>query len=97
MGDFLESGFLSAQQAGLVRQAVQDLLPVLRADAVPLVDAWGHSEHCLNSALGRRDGRVYEALWESAQANVNPMNKEEVSPAFHESLLPMRSPAQSKL
>lgn len=31
---------------------------VLRADAVPLVDAWGHSDHCLNSALGRRDGRV---------------------------------------
>ena len=33
-------------------------LKVLRPDAVSLVDAWGHSDHCLNSALGRRDGRV---------------------------------------
>ncbi|CAK9057637.1 A chain [Durusdinium trenchii] len=77
LGDFLQSGFLTAQQGGLLRQAVRDLLPVLRADAVPLVDAWGHSDHCLNSALGRRDGRVYEALWDSVQPEVNPMNKDE--------------------
>jgi len=91
LGDFLESGFLTVQQAGLLRDEVNNLFPVLRPDAVSLVDAWGHSDHCLNSALGRRDGRVYEALWESAQPKANPMNKEEVSPAFHESLLPMRA------
>eukprot|EP00434_Breviolum_minutum_P039161 symbB.v1.2.034764.t2/scaffold4548.1/size38217/1 len=91
LGDFLESGFLTVQQAGLLRDEVNNLFPVLRPDAVSLVDAWGHSDHCLNSALGRRDGRVYEALWESAQPKTNPMNKEEVSPAFHESLLPMRA------
>ncbi|CAE7709557.1 Acox2, partial [Symbiodinium necroappetens] len=90
VGDFLQSGYLTAQQAGLLRSAVRRLLPVLRVDAIPLVDAWGHSDHSLNSALGRRDGRVYEALWESAQAKMNPMNTEEVTPAFRESIYPWR-------
>ncbi|CAE7824648.1 ACOX1 [Symbiodinium sp. CCMP2592] len=90
IGDFLQSGYLTAQQAGLLRSAVRRLLPVLRADAVPLVDAWAHSDHSLNSALGRHDGRVYEALWESAQPKVNPMNTEEVTPAFQESIYPWR-------
>ncbi len=28
------------------------------------VDSFNHSDHMLNSALGRSDGRVYEALYE---------------------------------
>jgi len=90
LGDFLEGGYLDRKQAGLLRQAVRDLLPILRADAVPLVDAWGHSDHALNSALGRWDGKVYDALLASAQQEFNPMNRSEVDPAFEESLKPMR-------
>jgi len=90
MGEFLEGGYIDAMQAGLVRQAVRELLPILRADAIPLVDAWGHSDHALNSALGRWDGQVYDALLASAQPDSNPMNRDEVSPAFEESLKPMR-------
>jgi len=90
LGDFLEGGHLDATQAGLLRQAVRNMLPTIRADAVPLVDAWGHSDHALNSALGRWDGEVYQALFASAQADSNPMNREDVTPAFEESLKPMR-------
>lgn len=90
LGEFLEGGFLNPMQAGLLRQAVRDLLPVLRADAVPLVDAWGHSDHALNSALGRRDGQVYDALLASVQPDMNPMNRDLITPAFEESLKPMR-------
>jgi len=90
LGEFLEGGYLDARQAGLLRQAVRELLPVIRADAIPLVDAWGHSDHSLNSALGRRDGNVYEALLATAQPETNPMNRDEVTPAFEESLKPMR-------
>jgi acyl-CoA oxidase len=90
MGEFLEAGFLDPLQAGLLRQAVRDLLPVLRADAVPLVDAWGHSDHALNSALGRWDGQVYDALLASAQPELNPMNRDLITPAFEESIKPMR-------
>lgn len=90
MGDFLEGGYLDVTQAGLARQAVRELLPVIRADAVPLVDAWGHSDHSLNSALGRQDGQVYDALLASVLPESNPMNRDEVTPAFMESLKPMR-------
>jgi len=90
MGEFLESGFLSCTQCGLLRHAVSGQLVAVRADAVPLVDAWDHSDKALRSAIGRYDGRVYEALLASAQANVNPMNREVVDSAFLESLKPMR-------
>jgi len=95
LGDFMESGYMDAVQAGLLRQAVRQQLGVVRQDAVPLVDAWGHSDHALRSALGRYDGRVYEALLASAQPSVNPMNRDVVDGAFEESLKPMRR--QSKL
>ena len=36
------------------------LLQTVRADAVAQVDAFNLSDHFLNSALGRHDGRVYE-------------------------------------
>ena len=89
-GEFFESGFLNADQAQFVRQAVRQCLQSVRPNAVSLVDAWGHSDHMLHSALGRRDGRVYEALWKSAQGDINPMNRDLVDPVFEESLLPMR-------
>lgn len=90
ISDFLESGYFDATQAGLLRRALRQQLGVVRRDAVPLVDAWGHSDHALRSALGRYDGRVYEALLASAQADVNPMNRDVVDRVFEESLKPMR-------
>jgi len=90
MGDFLESGFLGSTQCGLLRQAVSGQLVAVRTDAVPLVDAWDHSDKALRSAIGKYDGRVYEALFASAQASVNHMNREVVDSAFLESLKPMR-------
>ena len=56
----------------LLRQAIEHLLVVLRPDAVPLVDAFDFPDFVLNSTLGRYDGQVYSALWESAQEN--PLN-----------------------
>ena len=39
---------------------------MLRPNVVPLVDAFDMPDHALRSALGRFDGNVYEALYESA-------------------------------
>jgi acyl-CoA oxidase len=90
-GEFFESGFLAhPEQAQFVREGVRRRLQSVRPNAVALVDGWGHSDHMLHSALGRRDGKVYEALWRSAQSDVNPMNRDAVDPVFEESLLPMR-------
>jgi acyl-CoA oxidase len=87
LGEFYESGYLAdGGQAEMVREGVRRALRELRPDAVPLCDAWGHTDHSLNSVLGRRDGQVYDALFASAQAAVNPMNEAEVDKAFEESI-----------
>lgn len=54
------------------RQAISDLSHNL----IPLTDAFGYTDRQLNTALGRGDGRAYEALWEAAQKN--PINCDEV-------------------
>lgn len=90
LGDFLEGGYLDSAQAGMLREAMRDQLAIVRKDAVPLCDAWNHSDHALQSVLGRYDGQVYEALFASAQPAVNPMNYAVIDPAFEESLKPMR-------
>ena len=59
MGDFLESGFLTPQQADFARQQHQQLLKELRPEAVALVDAFAISDYELDSALGKQDGDVY--------------------------------------
>jgi hypothetical protein len=64
----LESGYVTGTQAGLVRAAVRALLAEVRPDAVALVDAWNFSDHVLGSALGRRDGNVYQALFDWVRA-----------------------------
>ena len=74
LAEFLEHGHLSQAQATLLRQQVRSLLQELRPQAVALVDAWGIADCELNSALGRHDGRVYEALMASAQKE--PLNTE---------------------
>ena len=72
LAEFLEHGFLTKAQATLLRKQVRELLASLRPQAVALVDAWGIDDWELNSALGKRDGNVYEALMESAQKE--PLN-----------------------
>jgi acyl-CoA oxidase len=66
LADFLESGYFSPQVAAAVRSRVRELLGELRPDAVALVEAFAHSDFTLNSAIGRADGNVYEALMASA-------------------------------
>ena len=75
MGSFLAIGHLSKAQAKWIKNLVRSSLSLVRPDAVALVDAFNHPDFLLNSALGRRDGNVYEALYEKAKAcptNVNP-------------------------
>ena len=91
MGEFFESGYLtSTVQAEWIRRGVGNCLKKIRPNAVALVDAWGHTDFCLNSTLGRYDGQYIDALWESAQGNVNPMNNDVVDPVFLESIKGMR-------
>jgi acyl-CoA oxidase len=76
-GEFVESGYLTGEHLGMLRQQIRALLGKLRVNAVSLVDAMNFSDRELGSALGRYDGRVYETLYEWAQQE--PLNRADVS------------------
>lgn len=59
--------------------ALLALLSALRPHAVKLVDAWAVPDWLLDSALGRYDGRVYEALFDMAHRR-NPLNRTTFNP-----------------
>ena len=60
----LQDGYLSSQQAAMLQSSVLDLLKELRPNAVAIVDAFDFPDAVLDSALGRWDGQVYEALYD---------------------------------
>jgi hypothetical protein len=49
-----------------VREACADIMAALRPDAVALVDAFDIPDNVLNSTIGRKDGNVYEAIFNAA-------------------------------
>eukprot|EP00898_Chlorokybus_atmophyticus_P005642 jgi/Chlat1/6079/Chrsp4S06218 len=95
MGDYLEEGFFTPQQARGVRRQVRALLMEIRPEAVALVDGFGISDYALNSALGRSDGRVYEALYQSALAE--PLNAKDVVPSYDTHIKPILTRGAAKL
>jgi len=89
-GEFMESGAIAPSDMPLVRATVKALLLELRPHAVALVDGFNFSDRTLNSALGRFDGKVYEALFETTK--LDPVNKvaDGGAVALRELLLPIR-------
>ena len=63
----LDAKAACAAQLAAAREALEATLSELRPDVVALVDAFDQSDYQLDSAIGRADGQVYEALWEHAQ------------------------------
>eukprot|EP00049_Salpingoeca_infusionum_P002011 m.52896 g.52896 ORF g.52896 m.52896 type:complete len:76 (-) comp11340_c0_seq6:180-407(-) len=63
------------------------MLEQIRPNAVALVDAFDLTDHVLNSALGRKDGKVYEALYDMAHRE--PLNQAEVAEGFKKHLQPL--------
>lgn len=78
--ELLESGYLSAEQLGMLRTQVRCLLVKVRPNALALVDAFNFSDQYLNSCIGRYDGRIYDALYERAKAD--PLNHQPVVSPF---------------
>lgn len=46
----------------LLQQGVLELLPLVKTDAIPLVDAIAPPDFVLNSPLGMSDGEVYKHM-----------------------------------
>ena len=59
---FAEDGFLSLAQLDDIRGLVGSLLDELLPDACGLTDAWEFTDAGLGSAIGMRDGDVYNRL-----------------------------------
>lgn len=70
-GDWL--GVLGPSHPPLVLRRIGELLQLLRPDIIALTDAFGFADHELGSAIGRHDGRAYEAI--VATARTSPLNK----------------------
>ncbi|KUF80002.1 Acyl-coenzyme A oxidase [Phytophthora nicotianae] len=87
-GEFMESGCVFPSEMPIIRANIEELLKLIRPHAVTLVDGFNFSDHTLNSTLGRYDGNVYEALYESAQHD--PLNHSSDKVALHELLRPIR-------
>lgn len=91
----LIDGWFTSKHVDFLSRAVKDLLFEIRKDAVPLVDAFNFSDTTLNSAIGRYDGKVYEALFDSALQN--PMNQFPISPGYNEIIKPLMNKFKSNL
>lgn len=79
--EFILSGALQPQQLHSITPSIQTLMEAIRPHAVRLVDAWSIPDYLLESALGRYDGDVYNALWQKAHLE-NPLNLQTFNPDF---------------
>lgn len=78
--EFYSSAAVTVRQIQLTRtKAVMKLLEEVRPHALRLVDAWQFPDWQLDSALGRKDGRVYEDLFHRA-SELNPLNGLTIDP-----------------
>ncbi|GAB5592024.1 hypothetical protein Unana1_06924 [Umbelopsis nana] len=82
---FLATQTINAGDLPVINQVYRDLLNIVSKQAVPLTDAFGFTDHTLASALGRHDGRAYEALWECVQKN--PVNQEQWQKETYETII----------
>jgi acyl-CoA oxidase len=85
------AGVLTAHEADLCDEAIQHLSAALRPDVIALVDAFDLTDRSLNSAIGGKDGKVYEALMHAAETsrlNVNKDGSPVLVPTFMDSLKP---------
>ncbi|KAL7317676.1 hypothetical protein PS15m_003998 [Mucor circinelloides] len=85
--DFLTSGYLSPDQALMIKQHTIAVLKSIRPDAVALIDAFGFPDYLLNSALGENDGDVYEKM--TAMAEKEPLNQSKVADGYEEYIRPL--------
>ncbi|XP_059058429.1 probable peroxisomal acyl-coenzyme A oxidase 1 [Achroia grisella] len=85
-GDLLVHSSITKNDLVWQRQRYEQLLAVIRPNAVGLVDSFDVRDEILNSTLGAYDGRVYERLFEEAMKS--PLNQEPVNSSFHKYIKP---------
>lgn len=86
-GDLFMYSTITRDDIAKLQVRYEELLALIRPNAVGLVDAFDVRDEILNSTLGAYDGRVYERLMEEALKS--PLNAEPVNQSFHKYLKPL--------
>jgi acyl-CoA oxidase len=69
-GNVLRLTVIDATRMNELRERMLNMLPVVRTNAVALVDAFDLPDSNLNSSLGAHDGQAYERLFEFARGSL---------------------------
>eukprot|EP01130_Rhizamoeba_saxonica_P015474 TRINITY_DN6950_c0_g1_i1.p1 TRINITY_DN6950_c0_g1~~TRINITY_DN6950_c0_g1_i1.p1 ORF type:complete len:650 (+),score=133.70 TRINITY_DN6950_c0_g1_i1:79-2028(+) len=85
--DLLVDNYFDKHTIYLLQQNRRNLIRDLRPELVSLVDAFDHHDLTLNSALGRHDGKVYEALIQLSRQS--PLNQQDVISGYKEYIQPI--------
>ncbi|CAG4986341.1 unnamed protein product [Parnassius apollo] len=91
-GDMLMYSAISKKDVATLQKRYEELLALIRPNAVGLVDGFDIRDEILCSTLGAYDGRVYERLME--QAMKSPLNSEPVNQSFHKYIKPLLAKAK---
>ncbi|KYK68260.1 acyl-CoA dehydrogenase, middle domain-containing protein [Toxoplasma gondii TgCatPRC2] len=93
-GEFVITRALGPDHHDGLMTAFKTILRKIRPNAVAIADAFWIPDQLLNSALGRYDGRVYEALMESTK--MEPLNRLDVPPGYLEHIQYILHPERKK-
>lgn len=74
LATFLSTATIHPSDLSRLNEKYREAISKISNNAVPLTDGFGFTDRELNSALGKQDGRAYEALWDAVQKN--PVNGE---------------------
>ena len=85
-GDLFNVG-VSLKTLETIKEDYLNALSITRNNALSLIEAFEIKDETLNSALGRKDGDVYNHILEYSR-NINPINKNKVFPGIHQYLKP---------
>ncbi|PFH38229.1 acyl-CoA dehydrogenase, middle domain-containing protein [Besnoitia besnoiti] len=93
-GDFVITRAFGPDHHDGIMVALKAILRKIRPNAVAIADAFWIPDQLLNSALGRYDGRVYEALLNSTK--LEPLNRTDVPPGYLEHIQYILHPDRRK-
>ncbi|XP_044256836.1 probable peroxisomal acyl-coenzyme A oxidase 1 [Tribolium madens] len=85
-GDLFRFTNITGQDVETLQDWLEELLALIRPNAIGIVDSFDIRDEVLGSTLGAYDGNVYERLYE--EASKSPLNSEPVNKSFKSYLKP---------
>ncbi|KAJ3308106.1 fatty-acyl coenzyme A oxidase [Boothiomyces sp. JEL0838] len=92
-GPFLQYEYFSPKQLDWVKAKVSELCRAVRKEAIPITDSFNFSDFVINSPLGRYDGNMYEAYFNTITAAYKPATK---APYFQTHVYPILNRVQTE-